>query len=119
MSLICAGTIVGLQSKDWEIDGKRGTAHTLTVSTGDGTEELKIRHEDFMALGTDGVARLRQFGRPVVARCTATARASDYGPAKLALGVTDIQFVKLGDLHLFGYTVEVYDESDDLSLVAG
>lgn len=120
MSLIAAGTIVGFESKDWELRDaetgalRQGTTHTLSVSTGDGVETLKVPQEIIDLLGHD-VTKLRQTGRPVVARCRAAARDSNYGAAKLNLSMADIEFVRLADLKAFGYEMDIYVEDDEPS----
>lgn len=118
MALIAAGTVVGFESKDWELRDaetgslRQGTSHTLSVSTGDGVELLRVPQEIVDLLGNE-VTKLRQIGRPVVVRCRAAARDSNYGSAKLALTVSDLEFVRLADLKGFGFEVDVYVEDDE------
>lgn len=115
MSLLAAGTTVGFESKPWKMDdGKSGVTHTLTISTGDSTHQVKVPLDVVELLGTD-LDKLRQFGRPLVCRLVPAARDSDYGAAKLELKVKDVRFCRLADLAQFGYEVEVYQEDEEPS----
>lgn len=118
MSVLCVGTSVGFVSKPYDLSdkgGPKGVTHTLTVSTGDATEAIKVPENVYGEMSPHDIDKLRQFGRPLVVRCSPKAQDSDYGAAKLVLALVDVEFVRMADLATFGYTVDVYVEDDEPS----
>lgn len=114
MALLAVGTIVAYDETDWEFEGRSGVARRLTISTGDGTEELTIS-DDFVndpASGFDP-RKLSQFGRPVKCRVSVRANAKQNGTAALRASVIGLEWVRLADLAVFGYAADFYVEDDD------
>lgn len=118
MSVLVAGTVVGYDEKLWKMTGddgveREGITRTLTLSTGDGTEQVKFSDDTFEVLTAQDRARLSQFGRPAVVRCTSRANAYEGRAATVALSVTDLQWVTLADVRALGFCLDVYDPSED------
>lgn len=110
MALIAAGTCVGYVESDYEFQGRKGRSRRLTVSTGESTEEISISEDLAMALGPRDLAKLSEFGRPVVCKVKASANATDQGGARLGVRLVDLEFVRMADLAVFGYVASVYVE---------
>lgn len=107
MSLVAAGKTVGLSSNHYDLTdtgGPKGVSHTLTLSTGDGTEQFRLPQDFVDTLGAKRFEALHSFGVPVVLRCTARANSNDRGQANLQLRVTDLRFVRPADLVQWGYS---------------
>ena len=105
MALLAAGTCVGYVESEYDMTdrgGQKGVSRTLTISTGDSTEEIKINQTMAEDLGPADLAKLAQFGRPVVCKVTARANKNDRGDVKLGVSLIDIEFVRLADLEPFG-----------------
>lgn len=117
MALLAAGTVVGYSESEYDmrdVGGQRGTTRKLTVSTGDSTEEIKISQQLADDLGSSGLAKLREFGRPVVCKVTARANKNDRGDVSLGVSLLDIEFVRMADLKPFGYVATVYVEEAEV-----
>lgn len=113
MALLAAGTCVGYVENSYEFEGRKGVSRRLTVSTGDTTEEISISQDLADDLGPEDLAKLAQFGRPVVCKVSAAANVNDRGTARLGVRLLDIRFVRVADLAVFGYESSVYVEEPE------